>query len=70
MELEKAKHDKSKIGEDWIIQIVLNFFVAGSDTTSLSLSWIFLHLIIRPDIQEKLHKEIDDVLGGRQVQVL
>jgi len=44
---------------------VTTLFVAGFETTAVSLSWTFECLARRQDIQRKLHAEIDEVLGDR-----
>jgi cytochrome P450 len=36
---------------------------AGSETTATCIIWIILHLIRNPEIQRRLHEEIDDVIG-------
>lgn len=42
---------------------IYSFFFEGHDTTSASMNW-FLHLMgTNPDIQRKVQKEVDDVLG-------
>ncbi|GBG29324.1 Cytochrome P450 704C1 [Hondaea fermentalgiana] len=38
--------------------VVLNFTIAGRDTTACLLSWLFFELSIHPEIQEKLRKEV------------
>jgi cytochrome P450 len=44
---------------------VLSMFLAGYETTSLTLSWIFHYLTQQPEIAERLQAEVDAVLGGR-----
>ena len=44
---------------------VITFFLAGHETTALALSWTWFMLATNPEIQEKLHAEVDAVLGGR-----
>jgi len=39
--------------------VVVDLFVAGAETTSSSLLWFILLLATFPDIQEKIHQEID-----------
>jgi cytochrome P450 len=55
-------------GEDYtdkeLRDIVLNFIIAGRDTTANSLSWSLYYIIKYPGVQEKLQKEIDSVLNG------
>src|SRR5579859_2099463 len=44
---------------------VATLFLAGYETTSLTLSWGVHHLTRNPDVTAKLQKEVDDVLGGQ-----
>lgn len=44
---------------------VTTLFVAGFETTAVSLSWTFECLARRQDIQRRLHAEVDEVLGDR-----
>ena len=37
--------------------------IAGSDTTATTINWILLYLLHNPEVETKLHKEIDDVIG-------
>ncbi|GFY45250.1 cytochrome P450 4c3 [Trichonephila inaurata madagascariensis] len=48
---------------DDVAEEVDNFMFAGHDTTSSGLSWALYMLGIYPEIQRKVHEEIDDVLG-------
>lgn len=43
--------------------MVLNFMIAGRDTTAQSLSWIFYMLTTNPHVEKKLLKEIDQTLS-------
>lgn len=69
-----ATVEESAIGKNWrkleltddvITAQVIVFFIAGFDSSSSLLSFLTYHLAIDQDIQRKLHKEIDDALGGR-----
>ncbi|KAJ0099724.1 hypothetical protein Patl1_19987 [Pistacia atlantica] len=42
----------------YLRDIVLNFMIAGKDTTATTVSWFFYLLCKHPDIQEKIAKEI------------
>jgi cytochrome P450 len=44
---------------------VLTIFAAGHETTAHTLSFAFAALAQHPDIQARLHAELDTVLGGR-----
>jgi len=41
----------------------VDLFAAGSVTVSLVLNWTVLYLTTHQDVQEKLHEEIDRVIG-------
>ena len=44
--------------------MVFDLWIAGQETTSGTLTWLCLYLINRPEIQAKLHKELDTVIGS------
>ena len=44
---------------------LLTLFVAGHETTSNALTWTWYLLSQHPDIEARMHAEIDTVLGGR-----
>ena len=63
--LQKAElegDDTSSLGAGHIKNIILDLFLAGTDTTAASLSWFLLYLIRYPEVQAKCHEEIDSVL--------
>jgi cytochrome P450 len=45
---------------------VTTFLLAGQETTSLALTWIWYLLSQHPDAQRRLEAEIDTVLAGRE----
>eukprot|EP00058_Branchiostoma_floridae_P002572 XP_002588060.1 hypothetical protein BRAFLDRAFT_59209 [Branchiostoma floridae] len=52
--------------EEQLVTIVVDLFFAGFDTTSNTLQWALLYMILHPDIQEKVQQEIDSVIGRNQ----
>ncbi|MFD0199914.1 MULTISPECIES: cytochrome P450 [Saccharothrix] len=46
---------------------VLTLLTAGLETTALALAWAFHEVARRPDVEERLVAEVDEVLGGRPV---
>ena len=50
--------------------VVLNFVIAGRDTTAQALSWSFFRLCKHPDIQQRVYDNITDVLRDRPEKLL
>jgi cytochrome P450 len=44
---------------------VMTLLLAGHDTTALALTWAFVLLAKHPEVNVRLHAQVDDVLGGR-----
>ncbi|EHA98995.1 Cytochrome P450 2J2 [Heterocephalus glaber] len=66
---EMAQHpDKttSSFDEENLIRSTLDLFLAGTETTSTTLRWGLLYMALYPEIQEKVHAEIDRVVGQGQ----
>eukprot|EP00092_Neocalanus_flemingeri_P029723 GFUD01032271.1.p1 GENE.GFUD01032271.1~~GFUD01032271.1.p1 ORF type:complete len:496 (+),score=84.03 GFUD01032271.1:55-1542(+) len=64
MEIENAKDDD--FNEDQLIGIIFDLFLAGAETTSTTLKWAVLFMILNPDVQQKCRQEIEDAIGSRQ----
>ena len=43
--------------------VITHLYAAGTETTSTALLWAFLFMCLHPDVQEKVHVEIDEHLG-------
>jgi cytochrome P450 len=46
--------------------IILNFIIAGRDTTAQNLSWFFYKLSLHPDVEEKCFKEVREKMGKQE----
>nr|XP_028572223.1 cytochrome P450 2J5-like [Podarcis muralis] len=65
LQMEKSKNDpESTYDEENMAFNISGLFVAGTSTTTSSLKWALLLLASHPDIQDKVHKEIEDALGS------
>lgn len=51
------------IAEAQLLAICVDLFVAGSETTSKSLAFGLMYLILYPEAQRKAQEEIDRVIG-------
>uniref|UniRef100_A0A8C4XW38 Cytochrome P450 2D14-like n=1 Tax=Gopherus evgoodei TaxID=1825980 RepID=A0A8C4XW38_9SAUR len=63
-EIEKAKeHAGSSFNDNNLLLVTVDLFIAGTETTSTTLRWALLYMLLHPDIQCKVHEEIDKVIG-------
>ncbi|XP_077204232.1 cytochrome P450 2J2-like isoform X2 [Paroedura picta] len=67
-QVEKCKGDPtSTFTETNMLQVIMELFIAGSDTSTVALSWALLYMVEFPEIQEQVQKELDTVLGPSHV---
>ena len=52
---------EEEYSEEFLRDIVINFILAGRETTSSALAWFFWLLSSRPDVQQKILEEIASV---------
>lgn len=60
MESEK---DPTRMNDQYLRDIILNFMLAGRDTSAGTLSWFFYMLCKNPLIQEKVAEEVSQIVG-------
>jgi cytochrome P450 len=65
MLLQAQDEDGSRMTDRQLRDEVITLFLAGHETTALTLSWTWWLLAQHPEAEEKLHAELDAVLGGR-----
>ncbi|CAG0902407.1 unnamed protein product [Cyprideis torosa] len=48
-----------------------NLFIAGSETTAITINWFLLHMAQHPEVQRRCQREIDEVVGdsGREINM-
>nr|XP_011755287.1 cytochrome P450 1A2 [Macaca nemestrina] len=55
------------IPQEKIVNLVNDIFGAGFDTIATAISWSLMYLVTKPEIQRKIQKELDAVIGrGRR----
>lgn len=62
---EAAPGDERRMTRRLLRDELLTLFLAGHETTSHALSWTFYLLSQHPQVEARLHAELDEVLGGR-----
>ncbi|GMT07808.1 hypothetical protein PENTCL1PPCAC_29982, partial [Pristionchus entomophagus] len=55
-------HDSDLLSLQEVKDEVNTFVFAGHDTTSTTMAWLLWCLATNPDVQERLHRELDDVM--------
>ncbi|KAK5650171.1 hypothetical protein RI129_001200 [Pyrocoelia pectoralis] len=66
--LRELKSSKNEDGftEDQLLAICLDLFVAGMETSKI-LKFVFLYLLLHPDVQVKAQEEIDRAIGRERL---
>uniref|UniRef100_A0A8C5QAK0 Cytochrome P450 n=1 Tax=Leptobrachium leishanense TaxID=445787 RepID=A0A8C5QAK0_9ANUR len=68
IKMEKEKENpNSEFNEMNLVATIQNLFLAGSDTVSSALRHALLIILYYPEVQEKLHEEIDQVIGRDRI---
>ena len=67
IEIENTSDTKSsfygQLGLDNLKVTLFDLFVAGSETTSTTLTWAALYMVRYPEVQKKVQEELDNVVG-------
>jgi cytochrome P450 len=62
---ELVAGEAGRMTDEQIHDEIITFFLAGHETTALTLTWLWETLGQHPEIEAKLHEELDRVLGDR-----
>ena len=65
MLMEVRDEDGSQMNDTQLRDEVMTFLLAGHETTALALSWTWYLLGENSQAEERLHEELDRVVGGR-----
>lgn len=53
----------SSFSREQLLSLCLDLFMAGSETTSNTLGFAMLYMVKYPEVQKRVQKEIDNVIG-------
>ncbi|GIY17762.1 cytochrome P450 4V2 [Caerostris extrusa] len=62
--LLKLHIEDQVLDEDGVRQEVDTFIMAGHETTEAAVQWVLYLIGLYPEVQEKIHQELDSVLGA------
>ena len=67
IEIENTADESSSfyghLGMDNLKVTLIDLFGGGQETTSTTLTWAALYMVRYPEIQDKVHEELDNVVG-------
>ncbi len=69
MLLEARDESGEGMSDEQLRDEVLTLILAGHETTATALSWTWYLLSQNPEAEHKLHREVDEVLGGREPSI-
>jgi cytochrome P450 len=69
MLLQAHDEDGSQMTDQQLRDEVITLFLAGQETTALTLTWVWYLLAQHPEAEARLWQELDEVLGGRAPEV-
>ncbi|KAK7571915.1 hypothetical protein V9T40_014387 [Parthenolecanium corni] len=70
LEMLHSQEKKPSFSESQLLAICMDMFMAGSETTSKSLGFGFLYMLLYPEVQRKAQEEIDRVIGRERTPTL
>ncbi|GAB2220527.1 hypothetical protein Droror1_Dr00008187 [Drosera rotundifolia] len=69
LELELEEEEGRALTEDEMVNLCNEFTAAGSFSTSIVLQWVMAYIVKYPEIQQKVFKEIKNVVGEAAEEV-
>ncbi|KAJ6747405.1 CYTOCHROME P450 93A2 [Salix koriyanagi] len=67
LEISEDDSSEMKLTRENIKAFIQNIFVAGTDTSAITMEWALAELINHPPIMEKAREEIDSVVGKNRL---
>ncbi|EHA8586300.1 tryptamine 5-hydroxylase [Cocos nucifera] len=67
LRIQKSPDLEVPISDDNLKALVLDMFVAGTDTTSATLEWVMTELARHPQVMKKAQEEVRGIVGSKGV---
>ncbi|GFR12050.1 cytochrome P450 4c3 [Trichonephila clavata] len=61
--LIKLHLESEELSEEDAVEEIVNFIMAGYETVAMSTTWALFLIGLHPDVQKKIHEELDKVFG-------
>ncbi|KAJ3692741.1 hypothetical protein LUZ60_011836 [Juncus effusus] len=62
-----SQQGHEKLSDSDIAAVLWEMVFRGTDTVAVLIEWVLARLVIHPDVQAKVHKELDQVVGPDRV---
>ncbi|CAI9781496.1 unnamed protein product [Fraxinus pennsylvanica] len=62
-------HGTDKLSDSDMIAVLWEMIFRGTDTVAVLIEWILARMVMHPDVQSKVHKELDKVVGRSRALV-
>ncbi|XAR55187.1 Flavonoid 3'-monooxygenase [Bertholletia excelsa] len=59
-------HGTDKLSDTNMIAVLWELIFRGTDTVAILIEWILARMVLHPDVQSKVQKELDEVVGKSQ----
>lgn len=66
--LVMKQQDPENMSDDYLRDIILNFIIAGRDSTAITLSWFFYMLCKNPHVQEMASREVEEATQANNIK--
>ncbi len=66
VEVMLAREESEEITSDMTCDLCMDLLIAGTDTSAQTVNWFLLLLANRPEVQAKVHEELDRVIGREE----
>lgn len=64
---DQESTNKEYLTDDHLVGTMMDVFLAGAETTATTILWVLAYMISHPDVQARVQKEFDDVIGRERM---